>query len=385
MSVINKMLQDLENRETPPSLNNHYVAPVSSFYSNKMWLFAVLAIVLAGAAFGLFYMSRGPAQEHKSVVSLQSAAESTQSPVTRATTPQAEEKVSETRLIDQQEEALTDDSPVSLQTETLTYSEDSLENNTHSSLALAANNVDDSDLLLDSQATKAHVQAPAIVDFSEPKVGPEPHRGQGVVEETELSHMTVTKSADAVETVSLQTRIEQAIQQGDTMQSIALLQQLAEQEPDDMSVIKKLAAQQFAAGQITQAMATLEQAKQQFSNAPSLLLMLSRLYQHQGEENLAWETIAKAGGTDTELLSYRATLASSLKNYEAARQDYRQLLLIEPTQARWWLGLAVANDKLSYAHDALLAYRRVLQHGGVNSNVEAFVRNRIAVLAEGSQ
>lgn len=385
MSVINKMLQDLENREKTPLQNNQYVAPELSSHGHKMWLLIALVVVLTGVAIALFYLNWRPGNQQKDVISQQPVTVSTQSPVTKAATPQMEEKTSELKPVELPEEALTDNSPVSLHSETLTSSENTQQNDPASSLAVVANSVDDSDLLTTSTGPDTSIQKPATIAPSEPKTGAEPLGAETLTEGNETPRMTVIKSSDAVEKVSLQTRIEQAIQQGDTMQSITLLQQLAEQEPDDMSVMKKLASQQFAAGQITQAMATLDQARIQFPNAPSLLLMLSRLYQHQGEDTLAWETIAKAGGTDTELLSYRATLASSLMNHEAARQDYRQLLQIEPTQARWWLGLAVANDKLSYAHDALLAYRRVLQHGGVNSNVEAFVSNRIAVLAEGAQ
>lgn len=385
MSVINKMLQDLENREKTPSQNNQYVAPEPSSHGHKMWLLIASIVVLTGVAIALFYLNLGPGNQQKDVISQQPVTVSTQSPVTRAATPQMEEKTSELKPVEMPEEALTDNSPVSLHNETQTSSDNTLQNNMASSLAMAANSVDDSDLLTASPGPDTSIQKPATIALSEPKTGVEPLSAETLTEDNETPRMTVIKSSDAVEKVSLQTRIEQAIQQGDTIQSITLLQQLAEQEPDDISAMKKLASQQFAAGQITQAMATLEQARIQFPNDPSLLLMLSRLYQHQGEDTLAWGTIAKAGGTDTELLSYRATLASSLMNHEAARQDYRQLLQREPTQARWWLGLAVANDKLSYAHDALLAYRRVLQHGGVNSNVEAFVSNRIAVLAEGAQ
>lgn len=373
MSVINKMLQDLENRDASNTVNNHYVPLEKTLSRRNAWLIIGLIVIIAILVLALLRMGRSsyapstPSAHHSSL----------QSTVMGAEGPKDEEGGSETRENELRTKEWSEKTLPRHEQDTITKPEPSLHGGGNTPLVSAS----DSANYPDEPASNS----PEVLNASKPSGSAKHQEEKPQTEEAELSEMTVTKSVDDGEVVSLQQRIEQAMKQGETMRSITLLQQLVEQEPDDIAAMKKLASQQFAAGQISQAMRTLEQARRRFDNAPSLLLMLSRLYQHQGKDTLAWETIAEFDGTNTELLSYRATLASSLMRYEAARTDYRQLVQIEPAQARWWLGLGVANDKLSYAHDALVAYRRVLQHGGINSNVEAFVRNRMAVLAEGVQ
>jgi MSHA biogenesis protein MshN len=77
-----------------------------------------------------------------------------------------------------------------------------------------------------------------------------------------------------------------------------------------------------------------------------------------------------------------AGLAQRLDKQELALTSYQKLVQHEPSRARWWLGYAIANDKLGSYQEALAAYQQAELMGQLSSNSRDFVVNRIRQLEQ---
>ena len=195
--------------------------------------------------------------------------------------------------------------------------------------------------------------------------------------------MSVSKAAPEKLEASLKDQINQAMKRGETREAIRLLVRLMQREPDDISVRKRLASVYFAEGQIEQAQQLLEQTLLKAPANTSVRLMLARLYVQQNLNDLVWEVIREpALSTDTDFLGFRAGFAQQQEKYETAMSDYSSLVSLQPDNARWWLGLGVAADKLNRNHMAVKAYQKAAMMQGLDSDVEAFIRQRLSDLTE---
>ncbi|GAB2999761.1 tetratricopeptide repeat protein [Psychrosphaera aestuarii] len=81
-----------------------------------------------------------------------------------------------------------------------------------------------------------------------------------------------------------------------------------------------------------------------------------------------------------EFYTLKGNLARELKYFAKAEAAYAQLTKLEPFVGNWWLGLAIAQDSLGKASDAISSYKKVLDVGGVSSQSMSFSQNRIDVL-----
>lgn len=195
--------------------------------------------------------------------------------------------------------------------------------------------------------------------------------------------MSVSKAAPEKLEASLKEQINQAMKRGETREAIRLLVRLMQREPDDISVRKRLASVYFAEGQIEQAQQTLEQTLLKAPANTSVRLMLARLYVQQNMNDLVWEVIREPVlSTDTDFLGFRAGFAQQQEKFETALSDYSSLVSFQPDNARWWLGLGVAADKLNRSHMAVKAYRKAVMMQGLDDDVETFIRQRLSDLTE---
>lgn len=87
-------------------------------------------------------------------------------------------------------------------------------------------------------------------------------------------------------------------------------------------------------------------------------------------------------GADREFYSMKGNLARQLGQFAQAESAYLNLTELEPKVGNWWLGLAIALDSQEKYELALPSYQTVLRLGGVSSQTTEFVRQRLAELQE---
>ena len=114
-----------------------------------------------------------------------------------------------------------------------------------------------------------------------------------------------------------------------------------------------------------------------------LRLMLGRLWHRQQKPHELYEVLKPLDPNvddNSEYLELKASAAADLEFYPEAENLYRRLANHSPQQSRWWLGLAIAQDKQGKVRDALEAYLRASESQQLSGSVTEFINKRIAVL-----
>lgn len=81
-----------------------------------------------------------------------------------------------------------------------------------------------------------------------------------------------------------------------------------------------------------------------------------------------------------DLYALLATVHQRRGDYAEAARTYRLLLAVRPEQAVWWMGLGIALEGTGSYNQAGQAYRQALSRGGLSAGLQAYVRQRLAVL-----
>ncbi|MGQ8366071.1 tetratricopeptide repeat protein [Glaciecola sp. 1036] len=200
--------------------------------------------------------------------------------------------------------------------------------------------------------------------------------------------LSIAPSSGHSKTVSsLKEQARFALDSKDTLTAIDKLTQVLSMAPDDKSVIKQLASLQYAQNQVSQATQTLHIGLQRFPTDSAMRLMQARIAFRQGDALGAMTVLEQHPNSHqatNDLLSFRAALAEKSGQYQSAFNDYKILVSRESTNAKWWLGLAVCQDKLSLSKEALASYQQVQVLNQLPTQVHSFVNQRIEFLARQS-
>lgn len=207
----------------------------------------------------------------------------------------------------------------------------------------------------------------------------------------DTSHFIMNDSSVQNQTRSLKQRIAESLSNDDLPLAKTLLLELLEKEPENLNARKRLASLFFAQGYYEQSQHLLNQGINQQPQQADLRLMLARLHMAQKSPTKAMEVLEGLQPNPQqpdehviEYLAYRAALAQQLSKSRVAQSDYATLTDIDPIIAKWWLGLGIAQDQLGESTLALRAYRKANILNQLDEPVSAFVQQRIQILA-GSQ
>ena len=220
---------------------------------------------------------------------------------------------------------------------------------------------------------------------------------------------TVSKSVDSLKTAesapvprfskqidnnknapAIDEQVRLALDNNDYNTAIRLMQQKAQSHPTDISVKKKLASLLFASGQVEKAQALLQGMLVNSPDDHSVRLMLSRLYVKQGLTTLAIENANGAVSSprnplSVELLSFRANLLQQYGEFDKSLNDYLVLTKRRPLEPKWWLGAAISADSLHQSALAFHAFSQVVKidtQQTLSPNVHHYAQERMARLRE---
>ena len=220
---------------------------------------------------------------------------------------------------------------------------------------------------------------------------------------------TVSKSVDSLKTAesapvprfskqidnnknapAIDEQVRLALDNNDYNTAIRLMQQKAQSHPTDISVKKKLASLLFASGQVEKAQALLQGMLVNSPDDHSVRLMLSRLYVKQGLTTLAIENANGAVSSprnplSVELLSFRANLLQQHGEFDKSLNDYLVLTKRRPLEPKWWLGAAISADSLHQSALAFHAFSQVVKIDTqqiLSPNVHHYAQERMARLRE---
>ncbi len=103
-----------------------------------------------------------------------------------------------------------------------------------------------------------------------------------------------------------------------------------------------------------------------------------------GEARAVLERAAPTAQDDPEYFALLAALYQRLGLYEQAAQTYRGALQAQPRNGVWWLGLGLALEGAGDRPNALQAYRRAQQSGTLDSDVLRYTETKITALQAGN-
>jgi MSHA biogenesis protein MshN len=372
MSVVNKMLKDLEARQAQTDeIHADYLPPQKQ--QSKLLVLALLILSVAAILFALSDKNQLFTENKSTEVT---TAVNTQ-PVSAAAVIKKMTVVTKKAQLQEQipSQITSTQSPVAniglVTTEAYIASKSNVQADTKTlpnELEVAARN-------------KASLQVINTQDKQlETQAGIE-LKSQAAPEKT--SSFSMTGSSQENKTSSLKQRIAESLNDDNLDLARSLLHTLLETEPDNIKARKKLASLHFAQGNYTQSKQLLVRGIELHPAKSDLRLMLARLFMVQKESSQAMKTLTEfqpSGDNQTEYLAYRAALAQQFKQTMLAKSDYQTLTNIESDNAKWWLGLAIAEDQLGEMNLALQAYNRASSLGQLDRSVHEFIQQRITIL-----
>ncbi|WP_413485836.1 tetratricopeptide repeat protein [Shewanella baltica] len=181
------------------------------------------------------------------------------------------------------------------------------------------------------------------------------------------------------------TLASEAERDGKLKDAISYYEQTLGFDPSMHEARKQLAALHYGQGQLAKASEVLQQGMLLFPQQLDFALLLARVQQAAGQADLALVTLANI--PDTHPLARQkwmaqSELAQKLGQFSVSEQAYRQLLQQEPQQAKWWMGLAYALDSQQQFTQARQAYRTALGHRGLSAQASAFIEQRLTQLGD---
>lgn len=172
----------------------------------------------------------------------------------------------------------------------------------------------------------------------------------------------------------------QALQQGDAQAGAKGLQEALVLMPSYHEAREQLAVYYFSQGFLSDALNVLEQGLEQFPQTARLMLLQARMLERAEQKDMALRLLERVENRlpeHADLLILRGALAQELGQFELARSTYQVLTAWRPSEGRWWLGLAMAEEELAQLSAAAEAYRNALTDPSLSVATRNFIHQQI--------
>lgn len=394
MSVINKMLKDLDQRQQGHQLSNiaqHQVQYLGRKHSVNIWVSISLMSLLIGGVgvYGYQLISQMPVEPAPKFA----AASETEV----AIMPTATEINAEAETITS--EAVNVTEPLALSKKTVVKASNGLVNtempldegshpvakqNAQIEATVTANAqsepqtiVTEEDEIVEAIQASAPEREFVKSSVDTPTIEPVKPAGKMAVTEVKL-----TPSQLAQKQLTLATDAEK---QGKLDKALEYYEKALGFDPSLHNVRQQLAALHYGQGRLNNAEQVLQQAVLLYPQEFEFYLLLARVQQELGEVDLALASLAQI--PDSHVLARQkwlaqTDLAQKQGQFTLAEQAYRQLLQQEPQQGKWWMGLGYALDSQQQFAKASQAYRTALSHSGLSAQATTFIEQRLSQLGD---
>jgi MSHA biogenesis protein MshN len=405
MSLVNQMLQDLEQRRTAEAgvsplggLSASGVGVSASQPVNYLLLGTILALVFA-VVFALMYLFglRSP---------VMAAPEATE-PVAKLTTqpiatpivePMVQRPVVQQPMVQQPVEARAEQSTVTSSVQMAISPKAQVKANVKASEKIKSHNseikmvqpapvtlpvVNDaagdegSVSIVESTSVNSAARVPAVSAQAKDKEEQENLSGSDSVNKT-IRPLTSEQQAQ----IAFQDAVK-LIGRGDESGAQRALEQALSFEPNHVRARETLSAMLLNTGRVSEAGDSLREGLRLQPTSTPLAKLYARVLVNQGDNAAAVVVLERAAprvGDDPDYYALLAALYRGVGKHAQAAQVYQEILRLRPGVAAWWMGLALAQDAMGSSAESLEAYRRAQRAGGLRGEVLQYVQTRIAAL-----
>ncbi|CDT94553.1 MSHA biogenesis protein MshN [Vibrio coralliirubri] len=381
MSVINNALSELAKKKSVTSIEAAVVPKVKT-RSPLVWVVAGFTLSLA---MGGWAISQGPMIE-QSIVEQSISTRDLQVQVSVVDDSNGIQEVAQ---------------PISSPTKklvTLDSSSLSTENTAMVKSAQAKPSVSESVVMSAPKATKQQTQvkplsAPKTINTEIPqpiyvasvaKKDPTPIFNQPVASgDSENSGMLVEQVELTPEQLSVnaQGRAQKALDANDLTGALKGYTEALRYTPRNEDVRQKLAILYFGKGDTRKAYELYQSGIKLNINSEKLRLGLSKLLVKANQSEAALSPLIHLPPNPTQnYLAMRAALSQKSQQEEVALESYQKLVEVDSDNARWWLGLAIQQERQLDFTAAKESYQGALTRVGISSQSQSFVRDRLKIL-----
>jgi MSHA biogenesis protein MshN len=173
-----------------------------------------------------------------------------------------------------------------------------------------------------------------------------------------------------------------SLQEGRMIETVAALEQALKHEPKHEAARQTLVGLLIEANRNNEAMRQLQLGLTLDPRQPAMAMLLARLQIERGGNGI--DTLTRTlpyAGNDAD---YRAFLAAALarqQRHREAAEQYQQALRAVPSNGVWWMGLGISLQAEKRNGEALDAFQRARASGGLSQELQGFVERRIQQLA----
>ncbi len=417
VSLINKVLQDLEARRTAELPRTVYedlhpvrYAPSAAARRRAAWLSAGI-VALAGAVLGAYYLfglhqsAAPPVASHERTIGAQNHGPSfspsemntavaeaasegvlrDEAPMSGGTEPAVLNPVSSSTKLDSEADTML--SPDTEHPRALAHREE-VANQSPMTNAAAVNErkadvqvvsrVPVPDKPPPGAAARPRIKTPAPIPARKPAAAQIAISapGDGQVEKN-LKPLTPAEQAEGHYRRALAW-----LEQGETEKAEEALRAALAAHPGMAAARELLAGLLLQRGHARQAQALLEEGVK-LRPEPSLARLLARLLVEQGAQGEAlrvMEGARDAASRDAQYLSFLALLYQHAGRHAEAIAAYTEALGFQPADGRSWLGLAISLEAQQKHSEAASAYERALAGSGLDSRLRQYAQQRLEKL-----
>lgn len=176
-----------------------------------------------------------------------------------------------------------------------------------------------------------------------------------------------------------------ALEQGDNAEAIGLLRQALQHDAGLHEARRQLAALYFAAGNLSDAEAILQLGVQRFPAHEEFWLLLARVQLAGSQWTAADGSLSHISDTSTlapEKWLAKIQIAQQAQQWLAVQQGYEQLIRIAPSNSRWHFGLAHALDVQGQYAAAVSEYQQALNLTGLSVDARAYIEKRLVQIGD---
>jgi len=202
---------------------------------------------------------------------------------------------------------------------------------------------------------------------------PEVNKGSLEVKQVELTPEQLSDTA--IE------RGKKALDSNDLKTAIQEFESALRYQPENDDTRKRLAALYYGKEDVRNAIEVLQQGIRLNESGQELRIALAKLLIRENQPEAALSPLLYLpDNAKSSYLELRAALAQQVKNNPVAAETYQILTERAPDNARWWLGLAIQQERNSEFNSAFSSYQQAISKVGVSKQTQAFIRDRLKLL-----